>query len=263
MALRPRTRPSTCPGVGKAVLNQQVTRITATGATMTVNMIVVTLSTAKFGLPAGTQIVVGHANSALAQTSIPNAGDAARIRVQRLVARRHSGHLGPGIPGWHVGNTNGKTLQNTAASTSIPGVLSSGTATNSVNGTLVDPTSTSVTTATIQNLNLLGGLISADGVKAEGNASITAGAVTTNETGSSFTNLVVNGQAMAAVIAPNTKISIGGLTVWLNRVIQSQGAITVRMIEITVNAANTQGLPIGSDIQVASAMAAGYPNAAG
>ena len=35
------------------------------------------------------------------------------------------------------------------------------------------------------------------------------------------------------------------------------------MIEITVNAANTQGLPIGSDIQVASAMAASHPNAAG
>ena len=207
--------------------------------------------------------MVGHANSALAQTSIPNAGT---LRGYAFSASSHVGTvvtLGQEFPVGMCGNTNGKTLQNTAASTSIPGVLSSGTATNSVNGTLADPTSTSVTTATIQNLNLLGGLISADGVKAEGNASITAGAVTTNETGSSFTNLVVNGQAMAAVVAPNTKISIGGLTVWLNRVIQSQGAITVRMIEITVNAANTQGLPIGSDIQVASAMAAGYPNAAG
>lgn len=249
------------PGVGKVVLNEQITRQTSTGATMTVNMIDITLSTAQAGLPAGTKIVVGHASSSLSQVPVANAPT---LRGFAYSASAHIGSLvtlGQEFSIGMCGNTGGRTITNSAATTSIPGILSTGTAANTVNGTIGATTSTSVSTATIQGLNLLSGLVSVDVIKAEANATVTNNAVSVDENGSTFTNLVVNGQTMPATVPPNTKISIGGITVWLNRVIRGSAgnAIVVRMIEITVPKANTFGLPIGADITVASASAGGSP----
>jgi hypothetical protein len=248
----------TLPGVGKVVLNEQITRITSTSASLAVNMIHITVTNALPGVPAGTQIIVAHATSGLKQ----NANNSPTLTGGAFSALGHVGTVitaGQEFPVSFCGSTGGQTKTNSALGTNIPGIESSGTATNSVNGTLGTPTSTSVSTATIQNVNLLSSLVTADAVKAEANASLTGEIVSLNETGSTFTNLVVGGQAIAGNVAPNTKINLGGITVWLNRVIQTSRNITVRMIEVSVTGANPQGLPIGSDIQVANASAGAYP----
>ncbi|MFL5514833.1 MAG: choice-of-anchor P family protein, partial [Gemmatimonadales bacterium] len=65
---------------------------------------------------------------------------------------------------------------------------------------------------------------------------------------------------MSANVPANTKVNVGNITVWLNRVHTSGNGLEVRMIEITVSGSNPLGLPIGSDIAVASAFAAAYPH---
>ncbi len=245
------------PGVGKVVLNEQISRFKSTGASLTVNMIHISVSVAQPGVPAGTQIIVGHATSGLTQ----NANNSPTLQGGAFSAEAHIGSLitaGQEFPVGMCGSTNGKTLTNSAASTNLPGVVSSGTAANTVNGTL-GTTSTVESTATIQNVNVLGGLVTVDAVKADAHASLTGGTVSLNETGSTFANLVVGGQPIPANVAPNTKMTLGGLTIWLNRVTQTKTGITIRMIEVHVSGSNTQGLPIGSDIQVASASASAFP----
>ncbi len=80
-------------------------------------------------------------------------------------------------------------MTNGAASTNVPGILSTGTAANTANGTLGTPTSTSESTATVQNVNLLSGLVTVDAIKADAHASITGSTVSLDEAGTTFTNL--------------------------------------------------------------------------
>jgi len=68
-------------------------------------------------------------------------------------------------------------------------------------------------------------------------------------------NLVVNGQPIDGDVAPNTKIRVDGLTIWLHRVLQNSNSIEVRMIEIVVKRSNPFDLQIGTDVQVAVAEA--------
>lgn len=128
-----------------------------------------------------------------------------------------------------------------------------------------DKTATAATiqdTATITGLDALGGLITADSVKAVANVSATATTIATNPNGSTFVNLRVNGQRIAANVAPNTVIDLPGLgKVTLKKVrrsgdLQASGRILVEMITVDVTRANNLGLDVGAQVIVAHAVAA-------
>ena len=73
----------------------------------------------------------------------------------------------------------------------------------------------------------------------------------------SFADLSVSGHPeINASVAPNTRISVANLgTLYLHRVIQNPNSVTVVMIELIVNHANTLGLPLGEDIKIGYAEA--------
>lgn len=242
----------TLPGVGKVVLNQQV----QSGHSLTVNMIHVYVTTAQTGIPAGTSIIVGHAISGLApRTTAVLSGGAYAAKVSAGTVL----NAGPEWPVAVCGDTGGMTRTNSSLSLNLPGVLSTGTLTDTVNATGVIGSVSGQSTSTVQNVSLLSGLVSADAVEAAAKVAQNGSAVTTSDQGSSFANLVVNGQSLPANVPANTKINVGNITVWLHRVFTRANGIDVHMIEVVVNGANPFGLPLGADIQVARAYMSVFP----
>jgi hypothetical protein len=242
------------PGVGRVVLNEQITHIKATTASFTVNMIHVYVTFDLPGIAKGTQIIVAHAKSDL---ELNKAGS---LDGQAYGTKAHVGHLvisGPSAPvSMPCGGTNGIVKTNSVASVNVPDVISTGTVIDTAQGTITATTASGETTSTVQTVNLLAGLATADAVKADAHASKSAGIITLSDAGSTFVNLVVNGQSISDNVAPNTKITtVAGLTIWLHRVIQTPNSIEVRMIEIIVKGPNAFGLQTGTDIQVAVAEA--------
>jgi hypothetical protein len=126
------------------------------------------------------------------------------------------------------------------------------TTTSGVTDTLA---STAQSTAHLENVNVLNGLITAETVIAA-TSSWGNGAAGRNALGSSFTNLVVNGLAVGSgdyLPAPNTRIALPGVGyVVLNEQIASGASgITVNMIHVVLQNALT-GVTTG-EIVVASA----------
>jgi hypothetical protein len=243
----------TLPGVGMVVLNEQITHIGATTASFTVNMIHVFVTVDLPGVAKGTQIIVAHATSDL---ELNKAGSLDGIAYG---TKAHVGNLvlsGPSaVVNMPCGGTNGRVHTNSVASVNVPNIISTGTVTDTAQGTIDATTASGETTSTVQTVDLLSSLVTADVVKADAHAAKTAGVITLSDAGSTFVNLVVNGQPISPDVAPNTKITVGNLTIWLHRIIQTPNSIEVRMIEIIVNGPNPFNLQTGTDIRVAVAEA--------
>ena len=192
------------PGVGYVILNQQVSTVTKTGASLTVIAIHVVVTKPSPAAPAGTQIVVSFAQSSLGG---PVAGlldglaYGARANVGTTVI---AGQEFP-EPLSCLG-TNGKTKTNQGAGLSIPGILASGTVTDTVQGTATATTASAAATSTVQALNLLGGTVTATAIKAAVSATGNPPAFGDNST---FLHLTVAGHpGIGAHVAPNTKITL-------------------------------------------------------
>lgn len=118
------------------------------------------------------------------------------------------------------------------------------------------------TTATLTGIDLLGGLITADGIRAEAHASGDAGLVGGNGDGSSFTNLRIAGQPIDSGVAPGTVYAlpgIGSVAVGTTTVTQkgtTSAEVRVDMLSIAVDTANEFGLPVGARLLVGHAQAA-------
>lgn len=239
-------------GVGTVVLNEQIAETHQKAANLTVNMIhvhatllngdiVVAHAKSGLGKPVQTGLLGGHAYATKADVAggLLISGPTALVGIPCL-------------------STKGNVHTNTLVGITIPGILSSGTATDTAQGMDNSTAATAATTSTIQALNVLSGLVTADVVKAAATATKpSGGTVTLSDAGSSLANLTVAGVPIAADTHANTKITLAGLTVWIHRVIKTGGHnIEVRMIEIVVNGTNTLGLSLGTDIRVAVASAA-------
>ncbi len=162
--------------------------------------------------------------------------------------------------------TNGSTLTNVVSTLAIGvggNILTSGVNRTSAYGLKTASTATTSQSAQISKVNLLGGLITADVIKAEASVGVTSTALTPTSTGSILTNLVVGGKKIAATVAQNTVINLAGLgTVTVNFV--NLGAygnqavgIEVEMLRVDINTTNSLGLPAGAVIIVGEAYA-GY-----
>jgi hypothetical protein len=241
------------PGLGYIIVNEQTRTVKSNVATQTVNMLhlYVTVPGNAFGLVSGTQVIVGHASAGI------------------------SGSLGLGGPltgsaygsAANVGNTiiAGKTAEvnvpclggsktATVLSTAIPGIGSTGTVFTTGKGTIGATVSTVETTSTVNGVKLFGGLVKADAVKADAHGTFDGVTHTFSASGSTFTNLRVNGQPVVNVQA-NAKIELQNIgTLYLNRVMKGTKSMTVRMIELVVTVSNNPlGLKLGSDVRVAVA----------
>ncbi len=241
-------------GLGYVILNEQVRSVKPTKASLTVNMIHVFVTVSNnLGFKVGTDIIVSHAQSGLAgPTAVFLDGKAygTSLRVGSLVKSGPSAVVYMPCTG-----TNGRILTNSLATVNIPGVLTSGTLRNTAQGTVTASTATGVTTATIEKVNLLGGLVTADVVKAVARASSDGTTNTFSDEGSSLLNLSVSGHPGVKADA-NTKVELAGLgTLYIHRVIRTSTSIEVRMLELVVQQTNTYGLAVGTVLRVAVAEA--------
>jgi hypothetical protein len=162
--------------------------------------------------------------------------------------------------------TNGHTLRNTVASLNVGvagNILTGGVNTSTAYGLKTDTTATTTQTTKIAKINLLGGLITADALKAVAEVDVTASALTPSFTGSKLVNLVVAGQKVPGNVPENTVLPLPGLgTVTVKFVNQavygSQAAgIEVEMLQVNVTTQNSLGLPVGAVLIVGEAFA-GY-----
>ena len=160
--------------------------------------------------------------------------------------------------------TNGDTLANRVTG------LSLGPAGSIVRAQVVRSTVYSDKTASsavvrnksvIKWLNALNGLITADAVKAAAEVSANSSIIRSRFEGSSFGNLKIAGNPIAANVAPNTKVTLPGVGhVLLKRIVRTgdgspERRIIVEMLRIVVERTNTFDLPVGAVIILAHANA--------
>lgn len=103
--------------------------------------------------------------------------------------------------------------------------------------------------STLESVNILNGLITADGVVAMACSTLEG----SNTDGSSVANLVVNGTSLTDV-APNTRLNLPGVGyVVLNEQITTSGGVTVNMIHVVLQQTGLLGTVKTGEIIVGSA----------
>lgn len=139
--------------------------------------------------------------------------------------------------------SSGGSLSNSVASANVAGIASADTLSSSTSGSGTSSQSQS----TLQDVNLLGGLVAATAVKS--NSSASCGGSTASTSGNAqLVGLTVAGQSILTS-SPNLSISLpGGISVIVNQQTSSSGGSSG---SITVNALHVTGPAI--DIVVGSA----------
>ena len=246
----------TLPGLGYVALNEQTSFNSATGASLTVNAIHVSITTANtLGLAPGPSLIVGSATSGLVgPTTGILSGDAygTSLNVGNVIQSGQSF-----LEVMSCQGTLGYVHVNAGAGLTLPGVLVGGTVRNTAQAVVNATKVSGELTSSVQSATLLGGLVQSSVVKADAHASKSGGVASVTDTGSSLASLSVVGHpAINAAVPPNTTLAIPGVgTLYLNRIIKGPNSISVRMIELVVIQANSYGLAIGADLQVAVAQA--------
>lgn len=237
------------PGVGYVMLNQESFRRGGPDPGLTVIGIHLVVTHTNALARAGTQAFISVATSSLsgpAKGLLQGLAFGTSANVGSVVIARRSFPAGLGCLG-----TNGVTQKNRAASVSIPGVLGSGTITDTAKGTVTATEVYGRTTSTVHHLNLLGGKVTATAIKASVSAN---GNPPKLGDRSSFVGLVVDGHAETGTPPPNTKMSLPGFgTLWLHRRIETSSGIRVIMIQLVITKKNSAHLPVGATIDVANA----------
>lgn len=245
----------TLPGVGYVELNQQTSHVNPASANLTVIgiHIVVTLSTPL--APVGTQIVVSEANSSLGgpvRGLLSGLAYGAGANVANTIIAGEEFPEPLGCLGTH-----GLTKSNTGVAVNIPGILTTGTVADTVEGNDNATAVSGEVTSSVQGLNLLAGTLTATVIKADVTARRNAKSnKVTLANLSTFLGLDVPGfPGITGTPAPNTQLSLAGLgTLWLNRQIETTNKITVIMVQLDVSVpGNPLGLAVGTTVNVASA----------
>ena len=153
-------------------------------------------------------------------------------------------------------NTAGATRTNSTASLTVPLLASAGTTTTTA-ATSTSP-STAVTTARAEELDLLGGLVTASALQVTSTTTRTASGFTTTSDGTSFTDLRVAGRALPSAPAANTRVELPALGhVVLNEQVvvnTAKGAsLEVNGVHVVVDQKNLLGFKVGTDIVISHA----------
>jgi hypothetical protein len=243
-------------GLGRVVLNEQVTSLQPLSAKLAVNMIHIYITLPNLlGIPLNTEIIVGNAISGVAEYSTP------AVMGGTAFGTSISGGVLQSSPTAQVtvpcSGTGGRLITDTQATVNIPSVLSSGTVIDTAEGILTETLVSAQTTSSVQGLNLLAGLVTAGLIQDQANSSTPNGSNYSFSSSGTFTNLRVAGYpGIGDNVPPNTTIPIPGLGIlYLHRVITTSDSIEVTMIELVISQSNLLGLPIGTDIKIADAEA--------
>jgi hypothetical protein len=252
----------TLPGFGYVVLNEQTPESKKSNVGLIVNMIHVYINTQNpLGIPENTQAIVASASSGIAEVSGPAILDGSAYGAQAKVG--HILSVSPIVPvSVPCEGDNGKIRTKSVVSLNLTGLATSGTVTDTAEGDVTESEAESQTTSTVEGLNVLSSLVTAQVILASAGASTTDGSTFTFTDGSSFTNLSVAGYSeIGPNPPPNTQVDIAGLgTLWLHRVIQTKDSIEIRMVELQITQQNQYGIVIGTDLIIARAEASLHSN---
>jgi hypothetical protein len=135
-----------------------------------------------------------------------------------------------------VSADDGAMSDDDAAGMSVPGMISTEALTGTTSGSIAD-VAAAQSVATVFNVSLLNGLITANSLTATVSSTSDGAQATSNALGSTFEDLVVNGVRLTSgdgTIAPNTQITLPGVGyVVLNEQLPSGDG--VRTSGLTVN----------------------------
>jgi hypothetical protein len=228
---------------------------------ITVDMLtIVVTQNNSFDLPVGSRIVVAHAVSGYSRTEpdviVGGQAYAATALTTTDAFKNRVGKAAFVVIGCE--GTNGKTRTNNINTLDVGGVLSSGTGVTTAFG---GPTSTGTvakTTARVEDLELLGNLITADAITAVAKDTFRNGQRFSSTQGSRFVNLKVAGVTVPLDVEPNTRIDFPGIGyVIVNEQKLPAAGSTARTqvngLHVFVTKNNTLGVPVGTQIIVAHA----------
>jgi hypothetical protein len=150
---------------------------------------------------------------------------------------------------------NNELVTGTAAGVSLSPLLQGGAA-NTSNQSFPNQTSQSI--ADVVSVNLLGGLITAQEIKSVSTTSLDTNGFHLSAAGSTFTNLTVLGLPYNNTPAPNTRVDLPLIGyVVLNEQTSftnnSEADLTVNMLHVYVTLDNLLGIPVGTEVVLASA----------
>ena len=251
------------PGIGKVVLNEQVTNSVYPGNLhFAVNMLHVYVTLPNLlGIPLGTEIVVSSATSGINLIKGYGAVDGISYGTTIMGSLLQSTATAKII--LPCGGTDGVVKSASVAGINVPGVLNTGTITDTVTGDVRSFPVTNETTSTIQGVNLLNGLIKVGLIQARADGSTNDNVHLNFSTSGQFVGLKISGHPEINDNVPdNTTVSLLGLgTLYLRHVVPDPDGLSteMRMIEVVINQRNLLGLPIGTDIIVGSAEASLHP----
>jgi hypothetical protein len=251
------------PGVGYVLLksvNKSGDGQTLSRISVEMLTVVVTQETNAFDLPVGSRIVVAHAVSGFSRSEpvviVGGQAYAATALTTTDTFKNRVGKAAFVVIGCE--GTNGKTRTNNVNTLDVGEVLSSGTGVTTAFGGPTASGTVAKTTATVQNVKLLGSLIVADTVKAVAQDTFKNGERFSSTQGTQFAGLEVAGGAIPVDVAPNTRIDLPGIGyVIVNEQILPTAGSTARTqvngLRVKVNKTNTLGVPVGTQIIVAHA----------
>ena len=256
------------PGIGTVTLN----RVVRTGSFKKTGQILVEALTIDvsqsntLGLKVGAHIVVGHAVAGYNRVpvSIDFAGQAYAATANDKIGNDLQNKIGKvALVTLGCQGTNGKVTTNNVTADAVGTLLSIGTGSTTA-VTMTSPSGGQAkTTATVQSLSLLGGLIKAAAVNAVALQKVDAGVVSSSTDGSGFVGLTVAGIPVPVSVPPNTGVTLPMLgQVVVNEQIlpATPGArVIVNGLHVKVGLLNLLGLPVGTEIVIAHADAAATP----
>ncbi len=243
----------TLPGLGSVILNEQ-SGPTNGAKTTTIGVILMDIRITALhavGLASGTRIVIAFVQSAIQPSAV-------HATAYTLYASGLGGST-PAIGPVAVAGTSCQGGSSTVGLNgyTVPVVGNTGNATSSASGAITSSSATATAQNSISNVNLLGGLITADKIATTASASWNGGG---SRSGSAtFVNVKVNGSLLPSNLAPNTRENLPGIGyVIVNEQYGSSNASeateTVIGIDINVTVSNNStGLLAGARIIVSAA----------
>lgn len=249
----------TIANLGTLVLNEHGTPssgqdLTAAG----INMMDLRVGTAnnRFGLPVGAQIIIGQADSSQ-QRVVQNTIVGGQAYSLSDTQQASSGSGGIGEVTVAPVPCGGGTSTSTLAGATYPGLGTVGALSATATGRDTSTPITTTTTAEVQGVNLLAGLIQGSQINATASVSRNS-AGGSGSTAVKLTNVLIGGIPVLATPVPNMRLPLAGIGyVVLNESSSSSNAsgttASVNAIDVYVTVANNFNLPIGTRLIIGHA----------
>lgn len=243
------------PGIGTVTVRS--TRIVGgndTSRRTTVDMLLVTVTEENdFGLPIGSTLAVGHAESAfnrkIGQQALGGAAWVASATGELLE--------GPGFQAISCAGTGGKTHTWQVSDFGLA-TIQIANATTTVLATQTATSALARSTATLQSGSLLGGRITFDSMAVVAEDQLNGSTHLRTATGTQFGGLRIDGVAQPALGLRNRRVELPGLgyVIVYDRKIPAAtapGKIKVNGLRVVITMANDLGLAVGAELTVAHA----------